>query len=178
MTQTSIQGLPYDATADALKVTGSITTTPALGANTMANSQSVTIATDDARIGIVTETAPATDTASSGLNGRLQRIAQRLTSLILTAASTGAQTIVAGSATPVTILAANASRKGAMVYNDSSAVLYLLLGAGTASATVHTVQLMGGQYYEVPLCSGGVPTVILTGLWASATGSARVTELT
>lgn len=32
--------------------------------------------------GVVTETAPATDTASSGLNGRLQRIAQRLTSLI------------------------------------------------------------------------------------------------
>lgn len=35
-----------------------------------------------AATGIVTETAPATDTASSGLNGRLQRIAQRLTSLI------------------------------------------------------------------------------------------------
>lgn len=33
-------------------------------------------------LGTVTETAPATDTASSGLNGRLQRIAQRLTSLI------------------------------------------------------------------------------------------------
>jgi len=33
-------------------------------------------------IGAVTETAPVTDTASSGLNGRLQRIAQRLTSLI------------------------------------------------------------------------------------------------
>lgn len=33
-------------------------------------------------IGGVTETAPATDTASSGVNGRLQRIAQRLTSLI------------------------------------------------------------------------------------------------
>lgn len=33
-------------------------------------------------VGPVTETAPATDTASSGLNGRLQRIAQRLTSLI------------------------------------------------------------------------------------------------
>jgi len=32
--------------------------------------------------GAVTETAPATDTASSGLNGRLQRIAQRITSLI------------------------------------------------------------------------------------------------
>lgn len=33
-------------------------------------------------IGAVVETAPGTDTASSGLNGRLQRIAQRLTSLI------------------------------------------------------------------------------------------------
>ena len=34
------------------------------------------------RIGDLTETAPVSDTASSGLNGRLQRIAQRLTSLI------------------------------------------------------------------------------------------------
>lgn len=33
-------------------------------------------------LGGVTEAAPASDTASSGLNGRLQRIAQRLTSLI------------------------------------------------------------------------------------------------
>lgn len=33
-------------------------------------------------LGAVTETAPGTDTASSGLNGRLQRIAQRITSLI------------------------------------------------------------------------------------------------
>lgn len=32
--------------------------------------------------GAVTETAPISDTASSGLNGRLQRIAQRITSLI------------------------------------------------------------------------------------------------
>lgn len=35
-----------------------------------------------AGIGSLTESAPATDTASSGLNGRLQRVAQRLTSLI------------------------------------------------------------------------------------------------
>lgn len=45
----------------------------------------VTVATIDslqAPIGILTEAAPVTDTASSGLNGRLQRIAQRVTSLI------------------------------------------------------------------------------------------------
>lgn len=35
-----------------------------------------------ALVGALTETAPASDTASSGLNGRLQRIAQRLTSMI------------------------------------------------------------------------------------------------
>lgn len=45
----------------------------------------------DAGIGGLTETAPASDTASSGLNGRLQRIAQRISSLIalLPAALTG-----------------------------------------------------------------------------------------
>ena len=37
---------------------------------------------DNATIGSITETAPASDTASSGLNGRLQRIAQRITSMI------------------------------------------------------------------------------------------------
>ncbi|AZV21488.1 hypothetical protein [Mesorhizobium sp. M7A.F.Ce.TU.012.03.2.1] len=58
--------------------------------------QRVTLASDDpavAGLGALTETAPATDTASSGLNGRLQRIAQRLTSLIaLLPASLGAKT--------------------------------------------------------------------------------------
>jgi hypothetical protein len=47
------------------------------GASTLAEQQTQTTA-----IGSITETAPATDTASSGLNGRLQRIAQRITSLI------------------------------------------------------------------------------------------------
>ncbi len=41
-------------------------------------------AAEAALIGAVTETAPATDTASSGLNGRLQRIAQRITSTLTT----------------------------------------------------------------------------------------------
>jgi hypothetical protein len=57
----------------------------ALGGTTAANSLPVTLATDGQFVtstGSLTETAPATDTASSGLNGRLQRIAQRLTSLI------------------------------------------------------------------------------------------------
>lgn len=53
------------------------------GQATKANSAPVVIASDDdiqAKLGAVTETAPASDTASSGQNGRLQRIAQNLTS--------------------------------------------------------------------------------------------------
>ena len=57
--------------------------TPILaGEGAATSSLRVDLATDGTVIGAVTETAPATDTASSGLNGRLQRIAQRLTSLI------------------------------------------------------------------------------------------------
>jgi len=65
-------------------LTASNTQLPAgLGSTAAAASLATTASTEDvARIGIITETAPATDTASSGLNGQLQRIAQRLTSLI------------------------------------------------------------------------------------------------
>lgn len=41
-----------------------------------------TLAAVETKVGSLTETAPGTDTASSGLNGRLQRIAQRISSLI------------------------------------------------------------------------------------------------
>lgn len=71
--------------AGAAKIDGSAVTQPIsasslplpTGAATSANQTS-----EQTLIGAVTETAPATDTASSGLNGRLQRIAQRITSLI------------------------------------------------------------------------------------------------
>lgn len=54
-----------------------------LGAAAAAASVPVTASTEDvARTGIITETAPASDTASSGLNGRLQRIAQNITTMI------------------------------------------------------------------------------------------------
>lgn len=62
------------------------------GASTLAEQQTQTTA-----IGSLTETAPATDTASSGLNGRLQRIAQRLTSLIALLPSSIGQKVMANS---------------------------------------------------------------------------------
>lgn len=90
--------------------------------------------------------------------------------------TTGATTSVASSATPVTLLAANTARRGATIVNDSTAILYGLLGAGTVSATNYTFALDGKStvpgYYEAPFGFTG----IITGIWASATGSARVTE--
>jgi hypothetical protein len=93
----------------------------------------------------------------------------------LTGPTTGTQTSVNDTASDTTILASNASRKGATVFNDSTAVLYLLLSNATSSSTAHTVQIQPGGYYELPFSQGGV----YQGIWASdAAGAARVTELT
>lgn len=64
--------------------TGAVVETLDVGAGV--ERQVITIAPRDLSgadsIGALTEAVPASDTASSGLNGRLQRIAQRLTSLM------------------------------------------------------------------------------------------------
>lgn len=57
--------------------------TSPLGAGTSAGAVRTTQGSDSplvTQMGAVTETAPTTDTGSSGLNGRLQRVAQRITS--------------------------------------------------------------------------------------------------
>lgn len=99
-------------------------------------------------------------------------------------AANGATTAqVSASASSVQLVAANALRAGEkgvpslVVANDSSAVLYILLGLGTASAGNYTYALAGN--------GGGVAgTLTLSGYrgaaqgcWASATGQAQVTEL-
>jgi len=63
---------------------GQVTANAGTNLNTSLLALETTQVTQNTRIGDLTETAPANDTASSGLNGRLQRIAQRLTSLITT----------------------------------------------------------------------------------------------
>lgn len=77
--------------ANAAKVDGSAVTQPVsavalplpTGAATEATLATRLSESDfDAKAGSLTETPPATDTASSGLNGRLQRLAQRITSLM------------------------------------------------------------------------------------------------
>jgi hypothetical protein len=95
------------------------------------------------------------------------------TSLPVTIASssTPVLTNVTGSSSSVTLLAANAARVGATIFNDSSANLYIKPGT-TASTTSFTVLMLPNSYYEVPFGYIGR----IDGIWASATGNARVTE--
>ena len=67
----------------------------------------------DTKTGSLTEAAPGTDTASSGLNGRLQRIAQRITSLIalLPAALVGGRLDVNLGASPTTLTVQDTASK-------------------------------------------------------------------
>lgn len=81
-------------------------------------------------------------------------------------------TNVSASVTSVTIKATNYNRKVLNVFNDSTAWMYLKFGT-SASTTSFTVKIAPGQYYEMPQ-----PVYVeeLTAVWASATGTARVTE--
>lgn len=92
-----------------------------------------------------------------------------------TPATTATLANVAGSASSVTLLALNTARLGVIIVNDSTAILYVKFGTA-ASATSFTYLLAAGDSLE--LVNGNRYTGIITGIWASATGNARVTELT
>lgn len=78
---------------------------------------------------------------------------------------------VSGSASSVTLLAANTGRLKAIIFNDSASVLYVKFGT-TASATDYTYKLLAGQTLEETRYNGR-----MDGIWVSATGAARVTEV-
>lgn len=149
-------GLKVDGSGTALPISGSVTvsgTTTISGSvtanagtnlNTSALTLDATLTTTNTELGGLTETAPATDTASSGLNGRLQRIAQRLTSLIAllpTALGSGGGLKVDGSGTALPISGTVTANAGtgtlAVSAADGSSVTLGALAdaAATAGAT-------------------------------------------
>jgi hypothetical protein len=92
------------------------------------------------------------------------------------AGTTGATTSVASTVTAnTTLIAADANRFALTIYNESTATLFVLMGAGTESATVYTVQVPPGAYFEVP---EGMRTLRASGHWSAANGSARITAVT
>lgn len=117
-------------------------------------------------LGIKAGTTVGIDPAGSGV----------LASPVAITTATHSNVSAAASDTP--LLAANASRKpGSTIVNDSTAILYIKLGTG-ASATSYMVAVDGkttvGGIFPVPDGYTGA----VNGFWASATGAARVTEMT
>lgn len=86
--------------------------------------------------------------------------------------ATGTLANVAGSASSVTLQAANTARIKLIMYNDSTADCYVKYGS-TASATSFTWLMAAGSHIEESDYNG-----IVTGIWTSATGNMRVTEVT
>lgn len=90
---------------------------------------------------------------------------------------TATLTSVAASATSVTVIAANANRRGLILHaTTGSAQCYVRLGATAASAALggHTFDCAAGAMYEVPYGYTGEVRAI----WSAATGGLNVTELT
>jgi hypothetical protein len=93
-------------------------------------------------IGAVNETAPATDTASSGLNGRLQRVAQRITSLIaLVPASLGAKTSAASFS--VVLASDQAAVPTSAPVNTAGSIVNTALVGTTATAVTKPANAVG-----------------------------------
>jgi len=133
------------------------------GQKTMANSTPVVLSSDQSAIPVTGTFFQATQPVS---------VAATVTTKE-TRSATGTQTSVAGSAANVTLLASNANRLGASIYNDSTAILYVRFAA-TATTSNFSAKLFPDDYLEVPFEYTG----IIDGIWASATGNARVTEFT
>lgn len=93
--------------------------------------------------------------------------------LTIDVATTSTVTRVSSSITNVVLIAANANRKGLMLYNDSTADQYIKFGS-TATSTDFTVILTRKAFYEMsfPLYVGQIDVIS-----SSATGAIQVTEL-
>ena len=124
--------------------------------------------------GAVTTAAPSYTTGQ--LSALSLDVAGNLRVTALTnKASTSDVTSVAGTTSSSAVLASNANRIFASIYNNTNKNMYVLLGSGTASTSNFSILLMTTAYWEVPNDYTGA----INAIWAGGvSGSALVTELT
>lgn len=145
-----------------------------------------TLSAVSTRVGSTTETAPATDTAASGLNGRLQRIAQRLSSLIaLLPTALGAngglkvEGVAGGVAQPVSGPLTDSELRASAV-PVSAASLPLPSGAATAANQDTGNSSLASLDSKAPalgqaLAAGSVPVVLPAAQVTTLTPPAAIT---
>lgn len=94
-------------------------------------------------------------------------------------AATSTLTNVASSATSVSLLAANNNRKTAIILNDSTSDLYVTLNASAASTTNYSLFLAAkvGNTPSFLAINGDDYSGEIRGIWSSANGFARITEV-
>lgn len=134
----------------------------------------------DTKTGSLTEAAPATDTASSGLNGRLQRIAQRITSLITAlgspfqaGGSIGNTSFIANAGTNLntSLLALDSTvAKDASLTTLNTSVNTLLKPASTLAA-VTTVGAVTAITNALPTGANVIGGVTQSGTWTVQPGN-------
>ena len=134
----------------------------------------------DTKTGSLTESAPATDTASSGLNGRLQRIAQRITSLITAlgspfqaGGSIGNTAFIANAGTNLntSLLALDSTvAKDASLTTLNTSVNTLLKPASTLAA-VTTVGAVTAITNALPTGANVIGGVTQSGTWTVQPGN-------
>lgn len=147
------------------------------GQATSANSAPVVLSTSqetmlsnlDTDLGSTSETAPASDTATSGLNGRLQRVAQRLTTLIEDIFVTGqsAQTATVNNILTTTSGAASSELTG---YRTASVQV---VSTGTAGTFIFEGSNNDINFQAIPVFS----QLILTGTPITGAITASATQL-
>lgn len=150
---------------------------PVVGQALMAASMPVVIASNQSAVPVTLTST--TITGSVAVTGTFFQATQPVSiaatvATLETRPGTSTKSNVAAAAVDTLLLASNANRRGSTIFNDSSVILYISLGTAAASTSSYTLQCAGLGFYEVPFSYTGE----IRGIWASATGNARVCEIT
>lgn len=173
-------GVPVTDNGGSLTVDGTVTIGTALPAGTnnigdvdVLTLPSVTLAS---QANPFSSAIPVSDNGGSiTVDGTVAATQSGTWSVATATYSSSAVSSVTSAATNTVLLASNASRRQAVLYNDCDKVVYVKLGA-TASSTSFSYRLQPNQTLELPT---PVYTGAIDGIWdSSPTGSMRVTEIT
>lgn len=156
-------------------LTGTTTLTPGTAATNLGKAEDAAHTTGDVGVMALAVRNDNAATTTTNANADYQQISADGTGTVFvrqSPANTPTLANVAGSVTTVTLLAANAARRTAIFYNDSTSDCYVKYGA-TASTTSFTYYLPSLGTLSI---DGNEYAGLIAGIWISAVGNMRVTE--